>query len=80
VNVKLTVANFYRWTRSVRFVESRAKLGFIDGKCAQHAVNSTTYNQWIRCDSMVAGWLLDFVVPFEALLYVYSATELWDEL
>jgi len=83
VNIKLNGANFQRWTHSVRFaLKTKSKLGFIDGKCAQPVVNSHAYNQWIRCDSMMVSWLLNFMVPdlSEAFLYVNSAKELWDDL
>ena len=41
VNIKLNGTNFQRWTRSVRFaLKTKAKLGFVDGKCGQPAINS----------------------------------------
>ena len=41
-----------------------------------------TYEQWIRCNSMIVSWLLNSIVPElpKAFLYTGSALELWTEL
>jgi len=54
--VKLTGLNFQQWSRSVKIaLRTRNKLGFIDGTCKKPDSSSLTYEQWIRCDSMVVS-------------------------
>ena len=75
LNIKLNGFNFQRWTKLVRFaLNTKAKIGFIDGSCSKPTINSPSYSQWIRCDSMVVSWLLNFMVfdlP-ETFFYVNS--------
>ena len=81
--MKLNGLNFQQWSRSVKIaLRTRTKLGFIDGSCKKPESNSPMYEQWIRCDSMVVSWLLNFIIPelSEAFLYTGSAEELWTEL
>ena len=83
VSNKLTGTNFQRWSRAVKIaLRTKVKLGFVDGSCPTPAVDSTNYSQWIKCDYMVASWLLNSIVPelADAFLYANSARELWDEL
>ena len=75
VNVKLNGSNFERWTKSMRFaLQTKAKIGFIDGLCSKPSINLSTYNQWIRCHSIIVSWLLNSMVPdlSESFLYVNS--------
>lgn len=58
------------------------KLGFIDGSCERPSINSSTQNQWIRCDSIVVSWILNSIDPSlsGAFIYANSAKELCNEL
>ena len=45
INLKLTGPNFQRWSKSVKIaLRTKGKLGFLDGSCAQPAVNSAQLN------------------------------------
>lgn len=83
VNTKLNGTNFQPWSRSVRIaLNTRAKLGFIDGSCTRPDPDSPNLLQWIRCDNLVVSWLLNSIVPelSDAFLYANSAKDLWQEL
>jgi len=55
-NTKLNGPNFLQWSCAVKTaLLTKVKLGFIDGTCFRLAVTSSMYEQWLRCDSMVAG-------------------------
>jgi len=54
--VELNGSNFQQWSRSVKIaLRTRIKLGFIDGSYKKPDSNSSIYEQWIRCDSMVVS-------------------------
>jgi len=83
VNLKLSRPNFQKWSRSVKIaLRTKGKLDFLDGTCVKLSQNSTKFDQWIKCDSVVVSWLLNSKVPefSEAFLHVNFAQELWDEL
>jgi len=82
-NVKLNGLNFQQWSRAVKIaLRTKMKLGFLDATCGKPALGSSTYDQWIRCDSMVVSWLLNSIDPSlsGAFIYANSAVELWNEL
>jgi len=78
-NTKLNRPNFLQWSCVVKIaLLTKVKLGFIDGTCSRAAATSPLYEQWLRCDSMVVSWLLNFIDPSlsGAFIYVNSAKEL----
>jgi len=73
VSLKLTGLNFQKWSKSVKIaLRTKVKLGFIDGSCSKPNRNTSKFDQWIKCDSMVVSWLLNSMTPelSEAFLYV----------
>ncbi|XP_073112179.1 uncharacterized protein [Elaeis guineensis] len=63
-------------------LKAKDKLGFINGKCVMHDVETPLFEKWQRVDSMVLSWILNSISKdlVEAFLYVTTVCELWNEL
>lgn len=63
-------------------LQSKLKIGFIDGSCEIPAKGFVDYFRWVKCDYMVIWWILNSLIPkiSESFMYVSSAKQLWDEL
>ncbi|XP_075101976.1 uncharacterized protein LOC142177390 [Nicotiana tabacum] len=75
--------SYRSWRRGIlRALSLKNKLGFITGKCKKPDPNSTTLDQWERCDDMVTLWILNSLSKdlADSLQYVNDARKLWQEL
>ncbi|GJV15215.1 retrovirus-related pol polyprotein from transposon TNT 1-94 [Tanacetum coccineum] len=94
-NTPFNGSNFYGWNKNVRMtLGAKLKLRFIDGSCPKPSVEDADLQRWIRCDYMVASWILNSMVAelFDAFLYAQATCNLtiasffnklkkcWDEL
>ena len=72
VTAPLTRSNYLTWSRSMKIsLIAKQKLGFVNGKCVQPDMNSKEYEAWLRADSMVISWILNFISKdiVDAFLY-----------
>lgn len=79
----LTGTNYNNWSRSMKMaLNTKNKVGFIDGTLKQPASGDVTGSVWSRCNSMVTSWLLNAVVKeiANSLLYFETAEEVWNDL
>ncbi|KAL8141988.1 hypothetical protein V2J09_015020 [Rumex salicifolius] len=75
--------NYYKWRRAVEVsLKAKSKMAFIFGAVPKPAVDSPTFPQWERCNSMVTSWFFHSVEKdiAESLLYFDSAAEIWKDL
>ncbi|KAL0458615.1 UNVERIFIED_CONTAM: hypothetical protein Slati_0488700 [Sesamum latifolium] len=72
--------NFLAWQRAVYVsLETKMKLGFIDGSFPCPAVGSIHYEQWRRVDLTVTSWIWNSMSKdiVEAFMYCATSRELW---
>ncbi|GJV69414.1 ribonuclease H-like domain-containing protein [Tanacetum coccineum] len=83
INLKLTGINNYNvWSHAMTLaLNSKNKLGFIDGKCKK-PTDKSVVNQWEMCNSVVMGWLLGSISEELYLGQTFSKipSEVWDEV
>ncbi|KAK4411898.1 hypothetical protein Sango_0262800 [Sesamum angolense] len=83
VSAPLTCNNYLNWSFGVkRALRAKMKLGFIDGTSIKPSANDPHFEQWIRVDSMVTTWILNFISKgiVEAFMYTKSSRNLWLDL
>ncbi|KAJ9561025.1 hypothetical protein OSB04_006185 [Centaurea solstitialis] len=63
-------------------LETKNKLGFVDGSCVKPTDNDVLAKQWDRCNAVVLSWILGSVVEELFLGQVFSevASTVWSEL
>ncbi|XP_023734140.1 uncharacterized protein LOC111882003 [Lactuca sativa] len=58
VNDTLTDKIYNDWAQEMKnFLFAKNKIGFIDGTISRPEAKSKIYMKWMRCDSMIKGWL-----------------------
>ncbi|XP_030963078.1 probable serine/threonine-protein kinase roco5 isoform X2 [Quercus lobata] len=78
--------NYPTWARSMRMaLIAKNKLGFIDGTLTLSSPmvkTPSTIQAWIRCNKMVASWILNSVSQEIATSIIYrdTALEIWNNL
>ncbi|XP_075643351.1 uncharacterized protein LOC142614677 [Castanea sativa] len=78
--------NYPTWARSMRMaLIAKNKLGFIDGTLTLSSPmvkTPSTIQAWIRCNKMVASWILNSVSQEIATSIIYrdTAFEIWNNL
>ncbi|KAL0307073.1 UNVERIFIED_CONTAM: hypothetical protein Sradi_6124600 [Sesamum radiatum] len=83
VSAPLSSSNYLNWSCGIkRALRAKLKLCFIDGTSMKPRVDDPLFEQWIRVDSMVTTWILNFITKeiVEAFMYTKSARSLWLDL
>ncbi|KAJ9546309.1 hypothetical protein OSB04_018852 [Centaurea solstitialis] len=84
LNFKLSGTENYKvWSCAMSLaLETKNKLGFVDGTCVKPTDNEVLAKQWDRCNSVVLSWILGSVVEELFLGQVFSkvASTVWSEL
>ena len=82
-NDNLTDNNCADWVQEMmNFLFAKNKVGFIDGSIKKPEKTVDDYMLWMRCDSMVKGWL---TTPMEKdirniLKYASTDSKMWNDL
>ncbi|XP_073153966.1 uncharacterized protein [Henckelia pumila] len=80
---QLTGSNYTIWSRSmVMALTAKNKLCFVDNTIPRSLPDDLLYDAWIRCNSMVTSWILNFVKREIAasLMYMTTCREVWIDL
>ncbi|GKD68122.1 putative transcription factor interactor and regulator CCHC(Zn) family protein [Tanacetum coccineum] len=75
--------NYNVWSHAmILALETKNKLGFINGKCTRSNSDELLMSQWDRCNSVVLSWILGSVTEELYMGQIFSklAMEVWDEL
>jgi len=84
VSQPLTRDNYPTWARALRMVlDAKSKLGFVDGSInASMAVIPLEKQAWLKCNSKISSWILNFVSPhiIASMIYRDTAFEVWNAL
>lgn len=84
VNFKLKGTENYKvWACAMELaLETKNKIGFIDGTCIRSETNVVLAKQWDRCNSVVLTWILNSVTEELYLGQIFSKTAsvVWQEL
>ncbi|KAK6161898.1 hypothetical protein DH2020_001739 [Rehmannia glutinosa] len=83
VTTPLSGNNYLSWNRAMLLaLRAKNKLGFINGKIAEPALESPQYENWKKVDCMVISWILNSLSKdiVDAFMYIDSAKQLWDEI
>ncbi|KAJ9542639.1 hypothetical protein OSB04_029145 [Centaurea solstitialis] len=75
--------NYKVWSCAmILALETKNKLGFVDGSCVKPSDNDVLAKQWDRCNAVVLSWILGSVVEELFLGQVFSkvASTVWSEL
>ncbi|WRX13795.1 Retrotransposon Copia-like [Theobroma cacao] len=52
--------NYFTWRRSfLNALQSKNKVGFVDGRIKKLDVNSVDFQPWMRCNAIVLSWLMN---------------------
>lgn len=84
LNLKLNGTENYKvWSCAMTLaLETKNKLGFVDGTCVRPADDPVLSKQWDRCNSVVLSWILSSVTEELFLGQVFSknASQVWQDL
>ncbi|XP_019157559.1 PREDICTED: uncharacterized protein LOC109154151 [Ipomoea nil] len=83
VSTVLSGQNYHPWARAMEMaLQSKNKLGFVDGTIPIPNVGEVKYPYWRRCNNMVATWIMRAISLEIAstLLWVGSAERIWSTL
>ncbi|KAL0316466.1 UNVERIFIED_CONTAM: hypothetical protein Sradi_5524800 [Sesamum radiatum] len=83
VSAPLTRKNYLNWSYAIKSaLRAKMKLGFIDGTLTKPDVSDTSFEKWIRVDSMVTTWILNSISKeiVEGFMYTKSSRSLWLDL
>jgi len=75
--------NYHSWARAFRLaLQSKNKIKFIDGSLTQPNMEDSTYESWVRCNTMVLSWLQHSVEEsiLKSILWIHCAVEAWNDL
>ena len=75
--------NFNTWNRAMAMAfTAKNKLGFFDGSLPHPSSNNLLFNAWVRYNSIVISWILNFVSKdiADSLLYIDTVTAIWADL
>ncbi|KAK4410095.1 hypothetical protein Sango_0082500 [Sesamum angolense] len=62
VSAPLTRKNYLNWSYAIKHaLRAKMKLGFIDGTLTKPDISDTSFEKWIRVDSMVTTWILNSI-------------------
>ncbi|KAG7593249.1 Retrotransposon Copia-like N-terminal [Arabidopsis thaliana x Arabidopsis arenosa] len=83
VAIRLDGTNYDDWDAAMRIaLDSKGKLGFIDGSLPRPAESDQSFRLWSRCNSMIKSWLLNSVSPeiYSSILRLKDASDIWRDL
>ena len=83
VNPILTGPNYHSWSRAMRMaLQSKNKLGFVDGSIQAPSSSSSTHSAWLQCNTMVCSWLTRAISPTiaQSILWLDKASDIWNDL
>ncbi|XP_038704745.1 uncharacterized protein LOC120000689 [Tripterygium wilfordii] len=84
VTQSLNQGNYPIWSHAMLMaLIVKNKDGFIDGIVTKPPIESTAeMKQWIRCNLLVKGWILNTISPDigQSIMYNEGASSLWSEL
>ncbi|XP_019420691.1 PREDICTED: uncharacterized protein LOC109330875 [Lupinus angustifolius] len=63
-------------------LETKNKLGFIDGSIIKPPLLDPLHTAWKRCNNLVVSWISHSIEPsiVQSVLWMESAQEIWDDL
>lgn len=66
----------------INFIFAKNKVGFINGSIPKPKKTSEDYTPWMRCDTMVKGWITTKMEKEIRISVKYSntASEIWSDL
>ncbi|CAI9104460.1 OLC1v1003130C1 [Oldenlandia corymbosa var. corymbosa] len=82
VSVLLTSKNYLIWRCAmISALESKMKVGFVDGNFLMAADDSPIILKWRKANSMVCSWK-SFMTPdlMNQFMFIHDATKLWRSL
>lgn len=83
VNCMLNGSNYLTWVKAMRIgLNSRSKLGFIDGTIKRPSEGEPNEEEWGLVDSMIVAWIFNTMEKdlMASVNYPESAKKLWDDL
>lgn len=83
VTFPLTDSNYRMWRNAVvTTLESKDKLGIVDGSCMMPKADSKYYRRWRKVNSMVVSWLKASISKeiVQQFPYINNAADLWAEI
>lgn len=75
--------NYHGWSRSFRrALESKNKVGFIDGTLVPPPEGDRRYVLWTKANNMIASWILNSVIPpiAQSVIWLDHAFDIWNYL
>ncbi|XP_075651855.1 uncharacterized protein LOC142622291 [Castanea sativa] len=79
----LGMKNYQSWSRAmVLALTAKKKIGFVNDKIGKPEIDSTLYEDWESCNTMVLSWLINsmHVDVSSSIMYCETAREMWLEL
>ncbi|KAG7554602.1 Retrotransposon Copia-like N-terminal [Arabidopsis suecica] len=83
VALRLDGTNYDDWEAAMRIaLDSKGKIGFIDGSLTRPAESDQNFSIWSRCNSMIKSWLLNSVSSeiYRSILRMKDASDIWCDL
>ncbi|PNX92270.1 retrovirus-related Pol polyprotein from transposon TNT 1-94 [Trifolium pratense] len=84
VTQQLSQSNYPLWSHAMLMaLTTKNKDGFVDGSIKKPSTTSSKeYRQWIRCNLLVKGWILNTISPniAQSVMYTDDASKIWMEL
>ncbi|XP_076944798.1 uncharacterized protein LOC143615585 [Bidens hawaiensis] len=83
INDLLSNGNYADWSQEMlNFLFAKNKVGFIDCSIEKPEKTSPEYMFWVRCDTMIKGWL---TIAMEkdirvSVKYANTASDIWSDL
>lgn len=63
-HVQLKDNNFEEWTEAIEMaLESKNKLGFLDGSILQHSEGDAKFRRWKKINTLIESWILNTIEP-----------------
>ncbi|KAK4269822.1 hypothetical protein QN277_022931 [Acacia crassicarpa] len=79
----LTGSNYHTWSRAMKVaLQSKNKLGFVDGTISMLTISDSNYSTWLRCNTMVCTWITRSLSPTiaQSILWLDKAYDIWNDL
>ncbi|XP_075504350.1 uncharacterized protein LOC142541771 [Primulina tabacum] len=83
VSHPLSGINYNTWNRAMSMaLTAKNKLSFVDNSIQRPPLDDLLYGAWLRCNSMVISWILNFVTKeiADSLMYIPTAHGIWSDL
>lgn len=83
VTFPLTDSNYRMWRNAaITALESKDKLGLVDGSCPMPPMESKYYRKWRNVNSMVVSWIKGSIAKeiVHQFAYINYASDLWKEI